>query len=82
MGVDFAAEGLLDGLDGEARAARLELLERLHDEGARGRVGDEQTLRAIRLLGAGWRRPPGACAIGLEPRVTEAGAARADGERS
>src|SRR3954462_9805647 len=33
-GVDFASEGLLDGLDGEARAARLELLERLHAEGA------------------------------------------------
>src|SRR3954454_21475541 len=34
MGVDFAAEGLLDGLDGEARAARRELLERLEAEGA------------------------------------------------
>src|SRR3954470_18376781 len=34
MGVDFASEGLLDGLDGEARAARLELLDRLHSEGA------------------------------------------------
>jgi adenylate cyclase len=34
MGVDFASEGLLDGLDGEARAARLELLERLRAEGA------------------------------------------------
>src|SRR3954471_5361723 len=34
MGVDFAAEGLLDGLDGEERAARLELLERLEAEGA------------------------------------------------
>jgi adenylate cyclase len=45
MGVDFASEGLLDGLDGEARAARLELLERLHAEGAtvaelRGAVAD------------------------------------------
>src|SRR3954451_16881925 len=34
MGVDFAAEGLLDGLDGEERAARLELLERIEAEGA------------------------------------------------
>jgi adenylate cyclase len=34
MGVDFAAEGLLDGLEGEDRAARLELLERLEAEGA------------------------------------------------
>src|SRR3954466_15760139 len=34
MGVDFASEGLLDGLHGEARTARLELLERLHAEGA------------------------------------------------
>ncbi len=31
--IDFEAEGLLDGLDGEARAARLELLERLAGEG-------------------------------------------------
>src|SRR4051794_8996511 len=34
MGVDFAAEGLLERLDGEERAARLELLERLEAEGA------------------------------------------------
>jgi adenylate cyclase len=34
MGVDFAAKGLLDGLDGDERAARLELLERLESEGA------------------------------------------------
>src|SRR3954447_20485141 len=45
MGVDFAGEGLLDGLDGEERAARLELLERLEAEGAtldelRGAVAD------------------------------------------
>jgi adenylate cyclase len=30
---DFAAEGLLDGVEGEARRARLELLERLEGEG-------------------------------------------------
>ena len=34
MGVDFAGEGLLDGLDGDARTARLELLVRLEAEGA------------------------------------------------
>jgi adenylate cyclase len=31
--VDFAAEGLLDGLEGDARAARVELLQRLLDSG-------------------------------------------------
>ncbi len=31
--IDFEAQGLLDGLEGEARAARLELLERLAGEG-------------------------------------------------
>jgi adenylate cyclase len=31
---DFEAEGLLDGLDGEVRAARLRLLERLVERGA------------------------------------------------
>jgi adenylate cyclase len=31
--VDFAGEGLLDGLEGRAREDRLELLERLHAEG-------------------------------------------------
>lgn len=33
MAVDFEAEGLLDGLEGRARAERLELLQQLHDEG-------------------------------------------------
>jgi adenylate cyclase len=31
--IDFAAEGLLDGVEGEARQARLELLEKLSGEG-------------------------------------------------
>src|ERR1700693_4705647 len=31
--IDFAAEGLLDGLEGAARADRLALLEQLADEG-------------------------------------------------
>jgi adenylate cyclase len=34
MAIDFEAEGLLDGLDGEAREARLALLGELEDEGA------------------------------------------------
>src|SRR5215210_6526064 len=34
MGLDFAEEGLLDGLEGDARAARVELLERLESDGA------------------------------------------------
>jgi adenylate cyclase len=33
LGIDFAAEGLLDGLEGDARAARVELLEQLTAEG-------------------------------------------------
>jgi adenylate cyclase len=33
VGIDFAAEGLLDGLQGENRAARLELLEQLAADG-------------------------------------------------
>src|SRR4051812_14159557 len=65
MGVDFASEGLLDGLDGEARAARLELLERLHAEGAtldelRGAVADGLLvfLLAERLVDGPPRRRP------------------------
>jgi adenylate cyclase len=33
VGIDFAAEGLLDGLEGDARATRLELLEQLAADG-------------------------------------------------
>ena len=33
MGIDFAAEGLLDGLEGDDRATRLELLEQLSADG-------------------------------------------------
>jgi adenylate cyclase len=33
VGIDFVAEGLLDGLEGDARAARLELLEQLAADG-------------------------------------------------
>jgi len=58
VGIDFAAEGLLDGLGGEARAARLELLEQLTAEG----VGIEE-LRAAgrdgRLLYVGAERAMG-----------------------
>ncbi len=41
MATDFEAEGLLEGLEGPARAARLELLERLEGEGV-----DPDELRA------------------------------------
>src|SRR4051812_2326444 len=33
--IDFAAEGLLDGVDGDARAARAQLLRELVDDGVR-----------------------------------------------
>jgi adenylate cyclase len=41
--IDFEAEGLLEGLDGEARKARLSLLEELADEG----VGAEELRAAV-----------------------------------
>jgi adenylate cyclase len=41
--VDFAAAGLLDGLDGNERDARLELLERLHADG----VGIDELRAAV-----------------------------------
>jgi adenylate cyclase len=44
VGIDFAAEGLLDGLEGEARAARLDLLEQLQADG----VGLEELRTASR----------------------------------
>ena len=34
MATDYEAEGLLEGLDGDARAARIKLLEKLEDDGA------------------------------------------------
>jgi adenylate cyclase len=34
MSIDWEAEGLLDGVEGEERDARADLLERLHDDGA------------------------------------------------
>jgi adenylate cyclase len=44
VGIDFAAEGLLDGLEGDARAARLELLEQLAADG----VGVDELRAATR----------------------------------
>src|SRR3954449_8236694 len=41
--MDFEAEGLLDGLDGEDREARKKLLEQLSDDG----VSDEQLRKAV-----------------------------------
>jgi adenylate cyclase len=58
--IDFAAEGLLDGLDGEARAERISLLKRLSADGATLedlRAADEGGtlifLGADRLVGGG-----------------------------
>src|SRR3954452_21961694 len=58
MTVDFAAEGLLDGLEGDARAARERLLQRLLDQGtpleALKRAAEEDRLvllPAERLIG-------------------------------
>ncbi|HEU4658003.1 MAG TPA: adenylate cyclase regulatory domain-containing protein [Capillimicrobium sp.] len=63
--VDFAAEGLLDGLDGAAREARLRLLEALHADGAsleelKAAVGDDTLflLPAERLIGGQTRYTP------------------------
>jgi adenylate cyclase len=44
VGIDFDAEGLLEGLEGDARAARLELLEQLATDG----VGLEELRSATR----------------------------------
>jgi len=64
MGVHFAGEGLLDGLDGDARTARLELLERLEAEGAVAfadlvgftRLGEEVPPPGARRSPSAWRR--------------------------
>jgi len=81
MPVDFAAEGLLDGLEGEARAARERLLERLHSDGAtldelRQAVEEERLvlLPAERLIGGGARYTGDEIAerVGLEPDFLKA----------
>jgi adenylate cyclase len=58
--IDFAAEGLLDGLDGEARRERLDLLQRLSADGvtleelrAAAENGTMVFLGAERLVGGG-----------------------------
>ena len=64
MGTDFAAEGLLDGLEGSAREARLELLEQLAAEGVE--LADLQAAsRDGRLLFVGAER-----AMGGQPRYS------------
>ena len=64
MGIDFAAEGLLDGLEGSAREARLELLEQLAAEGVP--LADLQAAsRDGRLLFVGAER-----AMGGQPRYS------------
>jgi len=60
MAIDFQAEGLLDGLDGPAREARLELLERLASDGyeleelrSAARDGRLPLVAVERVLGGG-----------------------------
>lgn len=74
--VDFAAEGLLDGLQGPAREARLRLLTRLHADGVsleelRAAVADDTLflLPAERLIGGETRytRDEVARMTGLDP---------------
>ena len=50
--MDWAAEGLLDGLEGDARDARVRLLDELHDDGV--------TIEELRAAVAGG--PAGAAA--------------------
>ena len=81
MSVDFAAAGLLDGLQGEARAARERLLQRLYDAGVtldelRAAVAEDRLvlLPAERLIG-GEPRYTGleiAEKTGLEPEFLQA----------
>ncbi|HEY3189732.1 MAG TPA: adenylate cyclase regulatory domain-containing protein [Solirubrobacteraceae bacterium] len=81
MSVDFAAEGLLDGLEGEARVARERLLQRLYDVGVtldelRAAAAEERLvlLPAERLIGG----PPRYTGLqiaektGLEPEFLQA----------
>ena len=64
VGTDFAAEGLLDGLEGSAREARLELLEQLAAEGVS--LADLRAAsRDGRLLFVGAER-----AMGGQPRYS------------
>ena len=64
-GPDFEAEGLLDGLDGELREARLRLLERLFDRGAtleqlrKAVAGDQLVVLSAELELGGERRYTG-----------------------
>src|SRR5947209_1811009 len=81
MPPDFAAEGLLDGLDGDARAARERLLRRLHDEGVslddlRAACREERLvlLPAERLIGGSARYTGTEIAerAGVEPELLAA----------
>ena len=63
MAIDFEAEGLLEGLDGPARKARLELLEKLEDDGVpldELRIATKENRLPLvpveRVLGGGGRR--------------------------
>ena len=66
MAIDFESEGLLEGLDGDAREARLELLEKLADDGV---PLDE--LRAATERQGAWRCVPVERVLGGRlPRAT------------
>src|SRR6476661_7427012 len=73
MSPDFAAEGLLDGLEGDARDARERLLRRLHDEGV--------SLDDLKAAAAEDRLVllPAERIIGGEPRYTGADMAERSG---
>ena len=82
---DFAAAGLLDGVDGEARAARERLLSALHDDGAtldelKAAVADDTLflLPAERLMGGRTRyTAPQIAAEGRDrPRLPQGSAPR------
>src|SRR5258708_6756974 len=62
--IDFEAEGLLAGLDGEARAERLRLLQYLHDDGV-----SLDELRTAVAAGAHMFLPAGR-GVGGTPRDT------------
>lgn len=74
MGTDFEAEGLLEGLEGQARTARLELLRRLEGEGV---PADE--LRAASAEGRLALVPVEQILVGESPRYTAAEVAERTG---
>ena len=74
MATDFEAEGLLEGLEGPARSARLELLERLESEGV-----DPDELRAASAEGRLALVPVERILVGDSDRYTAAQVAERTG---